>query len=101
MHTSRRATPGTVVGALFTVAIAATAWQGHTTIAVLLGLNGVLITGYLVRHRMRSRLIYGKHPDVPADQAGAPNRAATMPPRHTAPPARQHVEPAGRQARTF
>ena len=67
-HTRRRIAPIAAVAALFVGAVIVVVSRGHTTAAVVLALNGVLISGYLVRHRMRTRLIYHRHRHVPAGQ---------------------------------
>ncbi len=58
-------TVGSVV-ALCVLAVVVAASGGYSTAAVLLGLNGVLISGYVIRHRMRSRSIYERR-----DQPGS------------------------------
>jgi uncharacterized membrane protein len=67
-HTSRRITPIAVVAAVFVGAVIVAAWRGYSTTAVVLALNGALISGYLVRHRMRTRLIYDRQRHVPDSQ---------------------------------
>ena len=57
----RRFAPVAVVGGLFIIAVAVAAWHGYATVAVLLALNGVLITGYAAHHRARSPLVYDRH----------------------------------------
>ncbi len=66
LYTVRRFAPVAVVGVLFVAAVIIAAWRDYTTIAVLLALNGVLISGYLVRHRMRTRLVYDRDRHVVA-----------------------------------
>jgi hypothetical protein len=91
VHTRRRSTPVTVAvaGAAFTVAVVVAGWGGHSTVAVVVGLIGVLLTSYFVRHRMRARLIYGRRPhtsDTGPDAPQPDDAAVSVPPQSRAAP---------------
>jgi hypothetical protein len=57
--------PVVVLSALVAVAVIVAGVRGSAQGAVLALIVGGLLIAYIVRHRMRARLIYDRHSDAP------------------------------------
>lgn len=75
VHRQRRVL-AVVIGALVAVAVAVAAIRGYGQVVMLVGLVSALFIAYIVRHRVRSQLVYRRQANPPDTAAGPRTRVS-------------------------